>query len=44
MTGFALYRLPHATYATLVQQTQGEPDPGGQLLGFWLTGNRHFGG
>ena len=26
MTGFALYRLPHATHAIFVQQTQGEPD------------------
>ena len=26
MTGFALYRLPHASHAIFVQQTQGEPD------------------
>ena len=26
MTGFALYRLPHATHAIFVQQTQGEPN------------------
>ena len=26
MTGFALYRLPHANHATIVQQTVGDPD------------------
>ena len=26
MTGFALYRLPHASHAIFVQQTQGEPN------------------